>query len=301
MKDIKKLLTELKDYLLITIGSLITAISINVFMVPYKIAPGGISGVATIIYYLTDAKIPVGIAMLVLNIPLFLMGIKLIGKRFIIKTLYGTILLSLLIDTTQPLTDYFVANYLTSAEDYLYSPDILLYSIFGGLLLGIGLGLVFRSGATTGGTDLAARIVNHIVPAFTMGETLLFIDTGIIVFAAFVFKSVQLGLYSIVTLYISSKIIDAILEGVNFAKALLIISDFPEKIASSIMKDLDRGVTALKGKGMFTGSDKEVLFCVVQRRQIPMVKKIVREIDKKAFIVLTDIREVLGEGFKTYE
>ncbi|GAE87371.1 hypothetical protein JCM21531_734 [Acetivibrio straminisolvens JCM 21531] len=229
------------------------------------------------------------------------MGIKLIGKRFIIKTLYGTILLSLLIDTTQPLTDYFVANYLTSAEDYLYSPDILLYSIFGGLLLGIGLGLVFRSGATTGGTDLAARIVNHIVPAFTMGETLLFIDTGIIVFAAFVFKSVQLGLYSIVTLYISSKIIDAILEGVNFAKALLIISDFPEKIASSIMKDLDRGVTALKGKGMFTGSDKEVLFCVVQRRQIPMVKKIVREIDKKAFIVLTDIREVLGEGFKTYE
>lgn len=287
--------------MLITVGSFITAISINVFMVPYKIAPGGISGVATVIYYLSDEKVPVGTAMLILNIPLFLMGIKLIGKKFIIKTLYGTALLSVLIDAMQPFTDYFVENYLASTESHRYTPDILLYSIFGGLLMGMGLGLVFRSGATTGGTDLAARIVNHVVPAFTIGQTLLFIDTSIIVFAAFVFKSVQLALYAMVTLYISSKVIDAILEGVNFAKALLIISDYPEEIASTILRDLDRGVTALKGKGMFTGSDKEVLFCVVQRRQIPMVKKIVRQIDKKAFIVLTDIREVLGEGFKTYE
>ncbi|HOM02308.1 MAG TPA: YitT family protein [Acetivibrio sp.] len=301
MKNVKILITEFKDYLLITTGSLITAMAINVFMVPYKIAPGGISGIATVIYYITDAKVPVGTAMLILNVPLFMMGIRLIGKKFTIKTLYGTILLSLLIDATQPLTDRFVENYLASTENYQYTPDILLYSIFGGLLMGIGLGLVLRSGATTGGTDLAARIVNYVVPAFTMGETLLFIDTGIIVFAAFVFRSVQLALYSIVTLYISSKIIDAILEGVNFAKALLIISDSPQEIATSILKDLDRGVTALKGKGMFTGNDKEVLFCVVQRRQIPMVKKIARDIDKKAFIVLTDIREVLGEGFKTYD
>jgi len=140
----------------------------------------------------------------------------------------------------QPFTDYFVENYLASTESHRYTPD-----------------LVFRSGATTGGTDLAARIVNHVVPAFTIGQTLLFIDTSIIVFAAFVFKSVQLALYAMVTLYISQ-------------------SPF------NLLRDLDRGVTALKGKGMFTGSDKEVLFCVVQRRQIPMVKKIVRQIDKKA-------------------
>ncbi|HHV30249.1 YitT family protein [Acetivibrio mesophilus] len=301
MKEVKMSIKGWKDYLLITTGSIITAISINAFMVPYKIAPGGVSGIATVIYYLTDAKLPVGTAMLILNIPLFLIGIRLIGKKFIIKTLYGTILLSLLVDMTQPLTDYFVTNYLARVEEYQYSPDILLYSIFGGLLMGAGLGLVFKSGATTGGTDLAARIVNHFVPTFTMGQTLLFIDTGIIVFAAFVFRSFQLALYAIVTLYISSKIIDAILEGVSFAKALLIISDSPQTIATSILKDLDRGVTALKGKGMFTGEDKEVLFCVVQRRQIPMVKKIVREVDKKAFIVLTDIREVLGEGFQTYD
>lgn len=301
MDEVKMSIRGWKDYLLITIGSVITTISINAFMVPYKIAPGGVSGIATVIYYLTNAKLPVGVAMLILNIPLFLMGIRFIGKKFIIKTLYGTILLSVLVDTTQPLTDYFVNNYLAKVDEYQYSPDILLYSIFGGFLMGVGLGLVFKSGATTGGTDLAARIVNHFIPTFTMGQTLLFIDASIIVFAAFVFNSFQLAMYSIVTLYISSKIIDALLEGVNFAKALLIISDFPQEIASSILKDLDRGVTALKGKGMYTGSNKEVLFCVVQRRQIPMVKKIVGQIDKKAFIVLTDIREVLGEGFKTYE
>lgn len=301
MSIVQKYIKGWKDYFWITIGSIITAASINAFMVPYKIAPGGVSGIATVIYYLTNGKLSVGATMLFLNIPLFILGMRFIGRQFILKTLYGTILLSVLIDSTEPVTEYFVQNFLTRFGEQPYSPDLLLYSIFGGFLMGIGLGLVFKSGATTGGTDLAARIVNHFIPVFTMGQTLLFIDASVIVIAAGAFKSFQLALYAIVTLYISSKVIDAILEGVNFAKALFIISDSPDEIAQSILKDIDRGVTSLKGTGMYTGNDKEVLFCVVHRGQLPLLKKIVKETDQRAFVVLTDIREVVGEGFKTYE
>ncbi|MFZ5988234.1 MAG: YitT family protein [Bacillota bacterium] len=289
-----------KDYLWIILGSVITAASINIFMVPYKIAPGGVSGIATVVYYLGNGRFPVGITMLALNIPLFILGMRFIGKSFIVKTLFGTILLSLVIDSTEPIARYFVENFLVRLETS-YSPDILLYAIFGGTLMGVGLGMVFKSGATTGGTDLAARIVNHFIPSFTMGQTLLFIDSSVILFAAVAFNSFQLALYAILTLYISSKVIDAILEGVNFAKALFIISDSSEEIAARILRDLDRGVTALKGTGMYTGEDKEVLLCVVHRGQLPMLKKIVSDVDKRAFIILTDIREVLGEGFKTYD
>ena len=167
--------------------------------------------------------------------------------------------------------------------------------------MGLGLGLVFRSGATTGGTDLAARIVHRFIPNLTMGQTLLFIDSSVIIFAAIAFGSFQLGLYAIVSLYVSSKVIDAILEGVNFAKSVLIISDKSDEIAHRIMKDLDRGVTALKGTGMYTGKDKQVLLCVLQRSQIPALKEIVKSVDDKAFVILTEIREVLGEGFQTYD
>ncbi|NLP15046.1 MAG: YitT family protein [Clostridium sp.] len=290
-----------KDYVVITFGSMMTAMSINAFLVPYRVAAGGVSGIATVIYYLTGGKLPVGALMLILNIPLFILGIRFIGKQFILRTLYATILLSVLIDITQPLTEEFVKEFFMGFEEQPYTQDILLYSIFGGFLMGIGLGLVFRSRATTGGTDLAARIVNHFAPSFTIGQILLFIDIGVILLAAVSFHSFRLALYSIVALYISSKVIDALLEGVKFAKALFIISESPKEIASRILKDLDRGVTSLKGKGMFTEKDKEVLFCVVHRGQIPQIKKIVKEEDEKAFIVLSDIREVFGEGFKTYE
>lgn len=286
-----------KDYLWIITGTVIAAAGINIFIVPYKIAPGGVSGIATVLYYLSGEKFPVGITMLLFNIPLFILGARFIGKKFIIKTFFGTILLSAIIDITKPIGTRLVDKFLLNPESPDYNPDILLYSMFGGLLLGIGLGLVFKSGATTGGTDLTAIIVNQFVPTLTMGQTLLLIDCGVILFAAVIFQSFQLTLYAIVALYISSKVIDVILEGISFAKALFIISDMPEVIAPRIMKELDRGVTALKGMGMYTKSNKQVLLCVVHRGQLVRLKTIVNEIDEKAFIILTDIREVLGEGF----
>jgi uncharacterized membrane-anchored protein YitT (DUF2179 family) len=210
-------------------------------------------------------------------------------------------MLSVLIDVSEPFTAHFLESHMTNFQNTANIPDLLLYSLFGGFIMGAGLGMVFRSGATTGGTDLAARIVNHFVPNLTMGQLMLIIDGGVVIFASIAFNSVLLGLYAIVTLYVSSKVVDAILEGVNFAKVVLIISEKSEEIADRILTDLDRGVTALHGKGLYTGNEKEVLLCVIQRGQLPALKEITQKIDEKAFIILTDIREVLGEGFKTYE
>jgi len=243
----------------------------------------------------------VGITMLALNVPLFIMGMRYIGRKFVIRTLLSTILLSVFIDVLEPYTDFFSRHFLQRLEHSPSVPDLLLYSIFGGFLMGVGLGMVFKFNATTGGSDLAARIVNHFIPNFTMGQLILFIDASVIVFAAISFQSFLLSLYAMVTLYISSKVIDAVLEGVNFAKAVFIISDKPDEISNIILNDLDRGVTSLKGTGMYTGDDKQVLLCVVQRGQLPLLKEIVKNVDDKAFVILTDIREVLGEGFKTYE
>lgn len=301
MKMSKKVRKGIKDYTLIVIGSFLTAAAINVFLVPYKIASGGVSGVATVVFYLSNGRMPVGTTMLLLNIPLFLAGIRFIGRRFALRTLVSTLLLSLIIDATEPFTQSFVDRFLVKLSQNPTNPDLLLYSLFGGFLMGVGLGIVFRSGATTGGSDLAARIVTHFIPNFTMGQVLLFIDTAVVVFAAVSFQSFLLALYAIVTLYISSKVIDAILEGVNFAKEVFIISEKADEIAVKILKDLDRGVTALQGKGMFTGDRKQVLFCVLHRGQLTELKEIVKEVDVRAFVILTDIREVFGEGFKTYD
>lgn len=295
-----KFYRALKDFFWIILGSFITAASINVFMVPYKIAPGGVSGIATVLYYVSSGRFPVGTTMLALNIPLFIAGWRFIGRKFVVKTFFGAVFLSLVIDFSEPYTKMFVERYLVKLEQVPSTPDLLLYSIFGGFLMGIGLGVVFKYGATTGGTDLAAKIVHHFIPHFTMGQILLFIDSSVIIFASIAFNSFLLGLYAIVTLFVSTKVIDALLEGVNFAKSVFIISDKSDEIAQRILKDLDRGVTALKGVGMYTGKDKKVLLCVLHRSQIPALKEMVKDIDEKAFIILTEIREVLGEGFKTY-
>jgi uncharacterized membrane-anchored protein YitT (DUF2179 family) len=290
-----------KNSLLIVLGSFLTAASINVFMVPYKIAPGGVSGIATVIYYLTNQRFPVGTIMLVLNIPLFVLGFKFIGRKFIFRTFFSTILLSVFIDFLEPYTRYFVDNYLVKLEPTPSVPDLFLYSIFGGFLMGLGLGLVFKAGATTGGSDMAARIINHFIANLTMGQLIMIIDTTIIIFATIAFNSFHLGMYAIITLYISSIVIDAVLEGVNFAKSVLIISDKSDEIAARIMEVMDRGVTALRGIGMYTGKDKNVLLCIVHRGQLQQLKEMIMEMDSNSFIILTDIREVLGEGFKTYD
>lgn len=299
MKNSNSISKIAEDYLWIILGSFISAAAINIFLVPYKIAPGGVTGIATVIFYLTREIIPVGAIMLILNVPLFIFGYKYIGRKFIVRTLISTVLLSVIIDLTEPVTAKFIEQ--LALENLTEGPDYLLYAIFGGFFLGLGLGIVFKSGATTGGTDLAAKIIHHFLPGISVGRALLFIDTAVIIFATLAFKSFLLALYAILSLYISSKIIDVILEGMNFAKAVFIISDHADTIARGIMDELERGVTALNGAGMYSGNDKKVLYCVIQRGQLQELKAIVKRTDPKAFVILSDVTEVLGEGFKTYD
>jgi uncharacterized membrane-anchored protein YitT (DUF2179 family) len=297
MVKFRKVLILLKDYIFITIGVAITALAINIFLVPYKIAPGGLSGLSTVLFYVSDGKLPVGITMLVINIPLFILGYKFIGKSFFIRTVYGTIALSLIIDLTESYMAYFAKEMLIDQNLTAYAPDMLLYSIIGGFLSGIGLGIVLKMNATTGGTELAAKILNRPIKSMTIGQLLLFIDAIIILFAILAFNSILIGLYSLVSLFVTSKVIDAMVEGVDYARAIFIISEEHEEISKQILSSLDRGVTELKGKGVYTGKDKDVILCVVDRTQVQEVKKIAKSIDKNAFMIFADVREVLGEGF----
>lgn len=286
-----------RSYLVITLGCFIMTISMNLFLIPYKLAPGGVSGLSTVIFYTIGGIIPVGMLMLIFNIPLFLSGYKNRGRQFLLRSLYGAVVLSLMIDGTAQFFNRLVNEYFVEFDQSMAIPDLLLNALIGGLIMGFGLGMILKEEATTGGTDLAAAILKKLFPKFSMGQYLLFLDGCVILFATIAFKSVKLGLYAALSLYISTKTIDAYLEGMNFAKALLIISNRSQDIAQRLMHGVDRGVTGLKGMGMYSGQDKTVLLCVVKREEIMIVKDIVKDCDSEAFMLLIDVREVLGEGF----
>ncbi len=285
IKNDKKRSKLLLEYLAISIGCMIMALSFNSFFVPNKIAPGGFSGLAMIIYYFIG--FPIGIVTLILTIPLFFLSIKLLGAKFGLKSFYGTVFFSICIDfivRTPLLTD-----------------DIFLASVFGGILLGIGIGFIFRFGGSTGGTDLLAAIMNHYFKGISISTWLLIVDSVVVTIAGIAFKNIEITLYSILTIYISMRLMELIQEGISYAKAFYIISNKSDDIAKAIFNDIDRGVTTLRGKGMYTKQDKDVLFCVVNRYQVFQMKELIGSIDPTAFVILADVHEVLGEGFKNIE
>lgn len=265
----------------VLVGVIIAAAGVSYFLIPAKIAAGGVSGLATVIYYLM--RLPVGVTMLLLNIPLFLLSWKIIGPVFGAKTLFGTLAMSVFVDLFNqiavPMTE-----------------DLLLAAIYGGVLSGIGLGIAFRAGGWTGGTDMAAQLVARFFPT-SVGQALLIVDGMVIVLAGIAF-GLELAMYALIAVFITTKTVDVVQEGPNYAKACLIISDHPEPIGESIMQRLERGVTMLDGRGMYTKYDKEVLLVIVSRMEIAAVKSIVAEVDRKAFVIIYDVHEVLGEGFR---
>jgi len=267
------------DYSGIVAGTFIIALSFNLFFIPNKIAPGGLSGIATVLYYIFG--FPVGITTLALNVPLFLLGMKAHGMDFGLKTMVATVLLSVFIDIVK--------------LPALTNNDILA-SVYGGIVMGIGTGVVFRSNATTGGTDLAAKIVHKFLPYITIGWLLFVIDTAVVIFAGIIFGPEQ-ALYAIISLFISSYVIDLIQEGLGSAKAFIIISDKAEEISRAILRDIGRGVTLLEGQGAYTKEHKDVILCVVGRTEVIKLKEIAQTIDNRAFLIITDAREVHGEGF----
>ncbi len=268
-------------YLGVVMGVVITAFGVSFFLIPAKIAAGGVSGLATVIFHLTG--FPAGVVMLVLNLPLFLISWRVLGPRFGVKTLLGTISLSIFVDVFNQ-----IAVPITT--------DLLLAAIYGGVISGIGLGIAFRSGGSTGGTDMAAQLVAEIFHT-SVGQGLLLVDGFVILLAGAAF-GLELAMYALIAVFITTKTIDVVQEGRNYAKGVYIISDFADEIGGTIMARLERGVTSLAGRGMWTKAKKDVLFAIVSRAEISRVKEIVREFDETAFIVITDVHEVLGEGFR---
>ncbi|TEB17695.1 hypothetical protein Psfp_00186 [Pelotomaculum sp. FP] len=269
----------------VTLGVLLVALGLDMFLIPNKIAAGGVSGIATILHYLVGA--PVGAAILALNIPLFAMGIYRLGLRFGFRSLYGTITLSLAVDLLAPALP-------------VPTNDILLASLFGGVLTGLGMGLVFRHRGTTGGTDLAAAVLRTYT-GVNIGQLLFLVDGAVVLAAGVAFRSAELAMYALITIFITAWLIDVVQEGISYAKAFLIISERPDEIAEAILAGLDRGATAWPAQGVYTGARREVLLSVVDRAEVTRLKEIVHGVDPRAFVILADVHEVLGEGFKEYK
>lgn len=274
----------LKSYAVITLGTILTAVSLNMFLVPLNIVAGGVTGIATLLYNLF--RLPMGLTILLINIPLFLIGVKVLGGGFGFKTFYGTVALSVFVQLT---------TYLPPVTG-----DYILATIAGGTLMGAGLGMVFLTGATTGGTDVAARLGHKLVPFIDVGQWICIIDFVIIISVGFLFDNFELSLYGLLAVVLNTFIIDLILQGANYAEFVYILSAKNEQIAKRVIAELSRGVTGIYSRGMYTGVDNVMLMCVVKKFELGKLKRIVSDIDPDAFIIMTEARKVSGEGFRIY-
>lgn len=284
----KLVLQQLKIIIPIIVGTAIYAFGLHYFVIPNRLMEGGVTGIAVLLNY--AAGWPLSITTLVINIPLFAFGWKMLGRAQMIYTLLGTLSLS----GCLALIERFIHNgWLTPLQS---SNDFMLAALYAGVTLGTGLGIVFRFGGTTGGADIVARIITRR-KGISMGQIILTLD-AIIIGISLLFIPVEKVLYTLVVVFIASRLIDFIQDGAYSAKAFSIISDEGAAIAEQIKNDLDRGVTLLPAKGAYSGQQKEVVYCVVQRQETRRLKQIVRNIDPRAFIVINDVHDVLGEGFK---
>lgn len=272
-------LEKLLEYIYVVIGSAFVAIGFNLFLLPNRVASGGVSGISTILEA-TFGFEPAYVQW-AFNIPLFIIGILLLGKQFGIKTLIGTIFV--------PFVVYLTRNWEPATL------DPLLGSLFGGIAIGLGIGIVFRGKASTGGTDLAAQII-HKYTGLTLGTCVALIDGFIVLSAAFVFE-IEGGLYALIALYVTSKTIDIVQIGWGRSKMAMIITSKQQEIQDAILHEIDRGVTRLTAHGGFTNNERPILMCVVDQTEFTKLKQLVRSIDPHAFVTVTDASEVLGEGF----
>ena len=281
---------KLYEYLMIVIGTGVLAFGIACFYDPIGLVTGGFTGLAIVIKSVTGAifegGVPLWVTNLVLNVPMFILAYFLKGPKFIGKSFFGAIMLSVWLA---------IIPQMSFAGD-----DMLLSAIFGGVFSGAGMGLVFRTGTTTGGTDLVSALIQLKVRHVSIVQILQIIDALVILLGMFVF-GVQPTMYAIIAIVVTSNISDMVLEGTNYSKAAYIITNEYEQVANRIMKELDRGVTGLHAKGMYTSEEKCMLYCIVSQKEIVVLKDIVNEIDPKAFVIVSEVREVLGEGFQEYK
>lgn len=277
------------SYTYLVVGTFILALGYAFFMTPYKIVPGGIYGISIVLHH--KFGFPVGMAALCFNLPLTLFGLKMLGSRFGVKTFVCFVLTAIFTDGLI----YLIGNDPLNLHD-----EVLLASMFGGAVMGVGVGLIFKSRASSGGTDVLASILSKYTK-IPLGTQLMIVDSVIVIFGFLVFKDWKIPLYSWLTIFIMGKVIDVILKGFSDDKTVFIISEKSEEIRNAIIYDLKRGGTIFDGKGMFTKEKKEVLFTVVNRREIPDLVQFIFNIDPAAFISIQDAHEILGKGFKAIE
>lgn len=272
------------DWVFIILGAFIFALGFNIFLKPAGVAPGGITGISLLINFLIP-KLSVGFLTLLLNIPLFILGFFKLGGQFLKRTVVTTILLSILLDT--PL------NFM----NFKFEP--LLSAIFGGVFIGCGMGLAFLPNSSTGGMDIIIRVLRQKFPQFSLGQLMLTLDAIIVIAAGFVFGDISNSLYAIISMYVASITLDAILYGLNFAKAAFIITDKAFDIKQKIHEELQRGTTIIPCIGGYSNSEKAVILCAIKRNELGALKNTVSSIDQNAFVILTEAHEVHGLGFKS--
>jgi len=286
MQSIKKFWPTIQDILLILLGTLIQATSLRIFLVPAHLAPGGVSGLSQIINHFTGW--PIGLMVLIGNIPLFGLGWRFLGgRRFAWRTAFAILTYSTALDQIIKLP-FFPIHGLTN--------DIVLNSLYGAVVSGIGYGFVYRARGTSGGTDILARILNHY-RSVPVTQSYLIVDSAVILSAGYVFGWDK-ALYAMITLYVSGLVAETVLEGSGTVRTAMIITAKPQEISDGILTLLNRGVTVLAGTGAFTGAERPVLYCVVTRAEIAQLKGIVNEADPSAFMVIGTAHEALGAGFR---
>ncbi len=296
------------DYIAIAFGSALMAIGIGVFLVDAKVVPGGVSGLAMAIHYLTGGTFPVGTTIWILNIPLFLWGMKELGKQFGLRTFVGFSLSSFFIDFFRgdiPGFRYLRLQDSATLHD-LFKNDFLFVILIGAVLIGVGLGIIFKFKGTTAGSDIVAAIMQKHF-GFKPGQSIMIIDFCVIAIAGFIIDiknlspekpALSLTLYAFFLLFVSSWLIDVIIEGFDYARAVNIISDKHEEISQAIMDELGRGVTAVHTKGVYSKTERDMLYIVVSLKEISKLVDIIKEIDPTAFVIVNNVHEVLGDGFR---
>lgn len=276
---IKKYLIEVLQMM---IGTFVMALAVSQFLLPNQLSSGGFTGIATITYYLL--KLPMGLTIFILNIPLFILSVIKKGKTFLAKGIIGTVLLSLFID----ILDKYPA----------FTQDRFLACLYGGVIMGLGTSIILKANASTGGTDMLAYVIKEYKPFYRTGNLIVLIDIFIILLNVLFFKEIEIGLYSAITIYIMGKMIDIVFEGVNFTKMVFIVSDRYLDISEKIVETIGRGITGIYSKGMYTNHEKMMLWCVVSRNEAMRIKEISKKIDPTAFVVISNAREAFGLGFK---
>ncbi|EHQ90161.1 hypothetical protein DesyoDRAFT_3125 [Desulfosporosinus youngiae DSM 17734] len=272
-----------KHFIGIVIGSTIVSISINTLIIPNEIADGGVTGIAIILHYLFNW--PVSWAVLMLNLPLFLIGLRMVGRDFLVFSIVGVAVLS----ATLSLTTNFPA----------LTDDTLLATISGGVLTGIGMGIIFRSRGSLGGTDILAVLFARTT-SFSVGQILLGIDAVIFLVAAILFRP-EMAMYAMIYMFIATRVVDLVQEGLSVSKSVLVVTTQPQRIAEQIMAKLERGVTLFQAIGAFSGEAKQVVYCVINRSELSQIKEIVRDQDPLAFVAISEVPEVVGEGFSSWK